>query len=57
MQLIENYRGDTAQDRINETLEEGWFVVAMTSYNDMGESRVIVVYQADEDALKVSTTV
>lgn len=50
MQLVGDYRGDTARDRINEKLEEGWFVVAMTSYKDMDESRVIVVYQADEDA-------
>ena len=52
MQLVGDYRGDTARDRINEKLEEGWAVVAMTSYNDMGESRVIVVYQADESELK-----
>ncbi len=50
MQLVEDYRGDIARDRINEKLEEGWFVVAITSYNDMSESRVIVVYQVDGDA-------
>lgn len=52
MQLVGDYRGNIARDRINEKLEEGWNVVAMTSYNDFDDSRVIVVYQADESESK-----
>lgn len=52
MQLVADYRGNIARDKINEKLEEGWNVVAMTSYNYFDDSRVIVVYQADESELE-----
>ena len=48
MQIVEEYSSFLAQERIASKQNNGWYVVTMTTYNDHGSPRTIVVYQQND---------